>query len=310
MKKIYLLLMILFLCIGCSHQEIKKPTNQRKLKVVATIFPQYDFSKAILQDKAELKVLLKPNAEAHAFNPSPNDIKEIESSDILVMVGGENDYWIEKILNSLDQKPAVFKLIDMVDTLEEEIKEGMQDNHNHNHSHQVDEHVWTSIKNAIKIVNRLAKIYSIADLDNAEFYQENAKSYIQKLKDLDLKFENTLKNNKHNLLIFGDRFPFRYLANDYHLDYFAAFSGCSFESEASASTVKFLIDKVNENQIPVVFNIELSNGLIADAICDASDAVKMTLHSAHNLSQEEFDQGLNYLQIMENNLEVLKKALQ
>lgn len=337
MKKIFFILLTVMLtltaCNKTSDVENKTKETVKKLKIITTIFPQYDFTREIVKDKADVQMLLKPGAEAHSYEPSPQDIKDIEESDILIYVGGENDVWVEKVLASLNKKPSTFKLIDMVETVDEVIKEGMEDSHDHshedeihkhdeekhddhNHEHEahthegeIDEHVWTSLKNAALITERLAKIYGAQDVENADFYNQNAQSYIEKLNALDQKFMEVVKNGNRKTILFGDRYPFRYFSDDYDLDYYAAFSGCSTDSEASAATIKFLIDKVNEEKIPVVFALELSNEKIADAITDATDAVKLTFNSAHNLTKQQLEAGLTYLQIMEQNVESLKEAL-
>lgn len=337
MKKIFFILLTVMLtltaCNKTSDVENKTKETVKKLKIITTIFPQYDFTREIVKDKADVQMLLKPGAEAHSYEPSPQDIKDIEESDILIYVGGENDVWVEKVLASLNKKPSTFKLIDMVETVDEVIKEGMEDSHDHshedethkhdeekhddhNHEHEahthegeIDEHVWTSLKNAALITERLAKIYGAQDVENADFYNQNAQSYIEKLNALDQKFMEVVKNGNRKTILFGDRYPFRYFSDDYDLDYYAAFSGCSTDSEASAATIKFLIDKVKEEKIPVVFALELSNEKIADAITDATDAVKLTFNSAHNLTKQQLEAGLTYLQIMEQNVESLKEAL-
>ena len=290
--------------------------SNEKLSIVTTIFPQYDFTKQIVGDKADVTMLLKPGLESHSYEPTPQDIKTIQSSDLFIYTGGENDTWIYGIIESMgDSAPETMKLIDLVNTVEEEIVEGMQHDHgndrdyveyadyeeehdhaeheeseedykdrekdDHKHVHEVDEHVWTSPINAIKIVEQITNVLNEKDPINAEIYSENSAAYIERLKDLDQQFEDVIEHAKRKVILFGDRFPFRYFTDEYDLDYYAAFTGCSANTEASAATVAFLIDKVNELQLPVVFSIELSNEKIADSIVEATDAEKMTFHSIH-----------------------------
>lgn len=320
MKKILSLLVITIISIGlfssCAMPKSKIAESENKLNIVTTIFPQYDFARQVAGKHAEVSMLLKPGAESHSFEPTPQDIKKIQNADIFIYTGGENDTWVEDILSSMgDKKPETIKLLDCVPTVTEEIVYGMEHEHDekgedkHDHEEEIDEHVWTSPKNAILIVEKIEKVLSDKDKKNSKEYLDNSVAYINKLKTLDNKFKEIAKSGKRKTILFGDRFPFRYFADDYGLKYFAAFSGCSTESEASAATVTFLTNKVKEEQIPVVFTIEFSNGKIADSICDATGAKKLTLHSCHNVSADEFASGVSYLSIMEQNLEPLKEAL-
>ena len=320
-------------CVSKEDNADKSGNNydvvtNKKLSIVTTIFPQYDFTKQIVGDKAEVIMLLKPGSESHTYEPTPQDIKAIQSSDLFIYTGGENDNWIEGIIESMgDNAPATMKLVDLVNTVEEEIVEGMQhehadnveqdhaeehehqEKHDHEHMHEVDEHVWTSPINAITIVEQITDVLSEKDPINVNFYSNNSAMYIEQLKNLDQQFEDVVDHAKRKIVLFGDRFPFRYFADEYGLDYYAAFTGCSENTEASAATVAFLIDKVNALQLPVVFSIELSNEKIADSIAEATDAEKMTFHSIHNLSVEEFAANETYISLMEKNIEVLEKAL-
>ncbi|WP_018590449.1 metal ABC transporter substrate-binding protein [Terrisporobacter glycolicus] len=348
MKKILSLLIITLISIGlfssCAMPKSKITESENKLNIVTTIFPQYDFARQVAGKHAEVNMLLKPGAESHSFEPTPQDIKKIQNADIFIYTGGENDTWVEDILSSMgDKKPETIKLLDCVPTVTEEIVDGMEHEHDekgedkhdhdsshdekdedkhehdsshdekdedkHDHEEEIDEHVWTSPKNAILIVEKIEKVLSDKDKKNSKQYLDNSVAYINKLKTLDNKFKEIAKSGKRKTILFGDRFPFRYFADDYGLKYFAAFSGCSTESEASAATVAFLTNKVKEEQIPVVFTIEFSNGKIADSICDATGAKKLTLHSCHNVSADEFASGVSYFSIMEQNLEPLKEAL-
>lgn len=317
------------LLTGCNSK--KDSEGSKKLSIVTTIFPQYDFARAIVKDRADIKMLLKPGSEAHSYEPTPQDIKSIENSSLFIYVGGENDEWVDGILDSLTNKPSTLKLVEMVDVVNEEIVEGMEHEHgkeagekyDHDHKHEhdkdakhqeaehgeIDEHVWTSPKNAIKIVEKLAQEFGQKDPENKDFYNQNAKEYIKKLNELDQEFSDVINKAKRKTIVFGDRYPLRYFSDTYGLKYRAAFSGCSTDTEASAATVKYLIDKVKEEKIPVVFTIELSNGKIADSIVDATGAKKMTFYSCHNVTQEQLDKGVTYLDMMKENVNSIKEAL-
>ena len=328
-KKIYFITIISFMILiltACSNKEGQNAVSNEKLSIVTTIFPPYDFAREVAGDYADISMLIKPGVESHSFDPTPQDIKKIQNADLFIYVGGENDVWIEDILNSIEgNKPKTLKLVNSVPTVKEEIIEGMEDRHGHhddefehskeiddhsdNHEEETDEHVWTSPKNAIKITQKIKEELIKKDTKNATLYENNAKEFINKLDKLDNDLKQVISSSKRNLLVFGDRFPFRYLADEYNLDYFAAFSGCSTETEASPSTVAFLVNKVKEKEIPVVFTIEFSNGKIADSITDATGAKKLMLHSCHNVSADEFANGATYLSLMNENINKLREAL-
>lgn len=297
-------------------------TNGEKISVVTSIFPQYDFVRQIAGENVELTMLLLPGAESHSFEPTPQDIIKIQNCDMFVYVGGESDDWIDGILDSVDtSNMKTLALMDMVETVEEEIVEGMQDEDEHGHSDdadteehdhdaEYDEHVWTSPKNAKTIVSALTDALCELDEGNAATYRDNAAAYLEDLDELDSEFRQVVSDASRKTIVFGDRFPLRYFVDTYGLQYFAAFPGCSSESEASAATVAFLIDKVNDENIPVVFHVELSNEKMADTICEATGANKRLFHICHNITKDEFENGVSYLELMRNNVDALKEALQ
>ncbi|NLW78707.1 MAG: zinc ABC transporter substrate-binding protein [Ruminococcaceae bacterium] len=286
-----------------------------KLSVVTTVFPQYDFTREIAGDHITLTMLLPPGAESHSYEPTPQDIITIQNCDVFIYVGGESDAWIEDILASMDTADkTVLTLMDMVEVKEELVVEGMEEEHgdaspDEAEPAEYDEHVWTSPKNAMLIVQALADTLCTLDAANADAYRQNADAYLARLTELDAAFEAVVSTAARNTLIFGDRFPFRYFADAYGLSYYAAFPGCSTQSEPSAATVAFLIDKVKAEGIPVVFHIELSSEKMADTICEDTGAQKRLFHSCHNVSKAELDAGTSYLSLMLQNVEALKEAL-
>jgi zinc transport system substrate-binding protein len=284
--------------------------NGGKLKVVCTIFPQYDFVREIAGDKVDLVMLLPPGAESHSYEPTPQDIIKIQNCSVFIYVGGESDAWVERILDSLPvaRKSAMktLRLMDCVTAVEETLVEGMQGEAEEG---EYDEHVWTSPRNAKLIVAEIAGVLCEADAVNAASYRRNAAAYLAKLDGLDRAFQDVVNSGSRRTLIFADRFPFRYFADAYGLDYFAAFPGCSTETEPSAATVAFLINKVRTERIPLVFYIEFSNERMADAICEATGAKKMLLHACHNVSKREFTGGATYLALMTQNVSALREAL-
>ncbi len=307
-------------------KEQNKVENE-KISVVATIFPQYDFVRQIAGENVELKMLLKPGEETHSYEPTPQDIIAIQNSDLFIYVGGENDAWVEDILESMpDNGRKTLKLVDCVDTVEEEHVEGMKEERGHDHEedeadheehgqeethsvHEIDEHVWTSPLNAVKIVEQIKEELCEIDSENAPDYEENAEAYVAQLKELDQEFQDVVDHSKRKLMIFGDRFPFRYFAEAYGLDYYAAFSGCASDTEPSAATMAFLINKVQDENIKTVLKMELSNENIAKAIAEATNADVKEFYSCHNLTAEQFADGETYLSLMEKNVETLREVL-
>jgi len=304
-------LLILFgACLG-SCRRARPVRIEGKINVTSVIFPTYDFVRVIAGDKVNLVMLLPPGSESHSYEPSPRDIITIRESDLFIYPGGENAKWVDRILESMDgtkAKMKILKLMDLVDAVEEEIVEGMEDDDGAD-TPALDEHVWTSPGNAKIIVAAIAETLCDLDNANADFYRKNAADYCSLLDELDASFKSVVKGAKRNTIIMGDRFPFRYLADAYGLEYFAAFPGCSAETEPSAATVAFLINKVKAENIPVVFHLELSNEKMADTIKEATGVKKLLLHSGHNVTRKEFDSGVNYLDLQKANVVNLKEAL-
>ena len=323
---------------GCGVRQ--EEPDDGKLKIVTTIFPQYDFVRAVAADTGAVNVrmLLSPGEEVHSYEPTPLDIKEIQNCDLFIYVGAENDVWVDRILENMgDKRPQTLRLVDLTETVEEESVEGMMEEKGHDHeevheeeadhdhesgqehahsgdsSHEeheeADEHVWTSPVKAAEITEAIAQKMAELDPVNADGYLANAQDYEAKILDLDAQFRQIAEDAERKTLVFGDRFPIRYFAEEYGLDYFAAFPGCSSESEPSASTLAFLIDKVREEEIPVVFSIEFSNGNIARAICESTGAVQRTYNSCHNVTKEQMENGATYVSLMSENLETVREAL-
>ena len=325
MKKVLKVMIVAIMVFGIvGLTGCNKNNKNNKLTIISTSFPGYDFARAITKDNdnVEVKMLLKPGAEMHDFEPTPQDIKNIKNSDIFIYVGGDSDEWIEDVLDDIDtDKTKIIKLMDLVNIVEEEHVEGMEEHHHdeddeeheeeHEHEEEIeyDEHVWTSPINAITITNKLKDEVVKIDNENKELYEKNASNYVNELTNIDNEIKDIVKNGKRKEIIFGDRFPLRYFVDEYGLSYYAAFPGCSEQTEASAKTISFLINKVKEDKIPVVFHIELSSGKIANAIAKETGAKVLELKTAHNISQKDFDAGVTYVDIMKDNIKVLKEAL-
>lgn len=293
---------------GCSDVD---ESDSGKLKIVTTIFPQYDFARQIGGDRVELKMLVTPGGESHAYEPSPQDITAVKNCDIFICAGGESDVWTGKILDAVGTEDVVvIRMMDCVEVVEEEHVEGMVDGvFELEDEEEYDEHVWTSLRNAQLIAREIGERMMELDEGNAEFYRENLEGYIDRLGELDTQYGKAVENAENNVLIFGDRFPFRYLFNDYGLEYYAAFPGCSTSTDVSASNVAFLIKKVNELSAPVVYYVEFSAGRVADTIAEETGAETLLFHSCHTVSKAEFESGVTYEELMRKNLEVLKRGL-
>ncbi|MBQ6282597.1 MAG: zinc ABC transporter substrate-binding protein [Bacilli bacterium] len=300
MKKILGLFLVLICLSGCSSNNSKD-----NITIISTSFPGYDFVRAITKDSnIEVKMLIKPGVEIHHFEPTPKDIINIESSNLFVYVGGDSDEWVSNLLKDMN-KDKTIKLMDLVDLTNEELKEGMEGDN----EVEYDEHVWTSPINVIKIINKLKDEIISIDSINKELYEKNANEYIKELYSIDSEIRNIVAMSNRKEIIFGDRFPIKYFTDEYNIDYYAAFKGCSHETEASAKTIAFLINKVKEDDIPVIFKVELSNGKIANTIGKETNTKVLEYNSAHNITMDDFNSGITYIDIMKKNIEVLKEAL-
>jgi zinc transport system substrate-binding protein len=297
---------------GCSQGSAAAGDNG-KPNVVASIFAPYDFARQVCGDAANVSMLVPPGAETHSFEPTPQDILKLQQADVFIYVGGESDAWIEDVLTSLSNPGLeLIKLTSVVQTVDEETVEGMmaeEEAHEHEEAATQDEHVWTAPKNAIAIVNEIALVMGRLDAANAATYTANAAAYNERLQQLDDHFARIVANGERSTIIFGDRFPFRYFADEYGLTYFAAFPGCSTATEANAQTISFLVDKVRAEKIPVVFYIELSSHRIATAIAEETGAQELLFHACHNISAQDFEAGETYLSLMQKNAANLEAAL-
>ena len=260
----------------------------------------------------EHPMLLRPGCEVHSYEPTPKDIIAIRNADVFVYVGGESDAWVKTVLEGVDNPNLrVVTLMDCVELLDEETVEGMQtEKHDHEaDGTEPDEHVWTSPRNAARICQKLSDTFAAADSAHAAAYAQRCGDYVEKLNQLDAEFQDVVAHAARKTMVFADRFPLRYFAEAYGLDYYAAYPGCADAAEPSAATVAFLIDKVRAENIPVVFTIELSNGKLADTICEATGAKKLEFATCHNATAQAFADGATYLQLMERNVQALREAL-
>jgi zinc transport system substrate-binding protein len=293
---------------GCAQTGAAEKNDGGGLSIVATIFPAYDFARAIVGG-GNVTMLIPPGSEIHSYEPTPQDILTIQNCDIFIYNGGDSDAWVDDVLSSISGDITVVRMTDCVPQVQEEDKEGMYTHEEGDGGIEYDEHVWTSPVNAQKICAAIEKAAEAKNPAGAEAYRANLASYTQKLTDLDAAFRDTVSKAKSKTLIFADRFPARYFTDEYGLDYYAAYPGCAEDSEPSAKTVAFLIDKVRESGAPYVLYIEFSNEKMADTICEDTGCGKLQFNSCHNVSKTDFENGTTYVDLMWKNVETVKEAL-
>ena len=328
MKKIIALLLSVLTVFGVAgiFSGCATKSGNDKIQIVTTIFPEYDWVKEIVGDKTdhvEITMLLDSGADLHSYQPTADDIVKVATCDLFIYVGGESDDWVEDVLKTAKNKDMI--VLNLLEVLgdrvkEEEVKEGMEADHDHDeheHEHEeegpeYDEHIWLSLKNAAFLCRTIADKIKTLDPDNADAYEANAVSYVEKLNALDKRYADAVDAATCKTLLFGDRFPFRYLVDDYGLDYYAAFVGCSAETEASFETVAFLANKVDELGLKAIMQIESADGRLAQTIrqqTTAKNQTILTLNSLQSVKAADVKKGASYLTEMEKNLEVLKDAL-
>ena len=304
---------------ACGHEP---PQDDGRLRVVCTLFPYYDFARQIGGDAVDVALLVPAGRETHSFEPTPRDVIRISEADVFIYNGGESEQWVSDILDAAGEDiPRVLSMMDTAELYEEEYAEGMQgasghDHADHDHDHGAededaayDEHIWTSPVTAMALCRAITDGLCQADPDHADSFRARLTDYLTELEALDGTFREIVAEGSRNLLVFGDRFPLLYFCREYGLDYRAAFHGCAGDTEPSLATLKYLIDLVNEQHIPVVYTIELSSRKVAEAIAETTGAQVRTFHSCQTVSRAEFDSGVTYLQLMEANADALREGL-
>lgn len=338
-KKIISVVIILVLIaglMGCRQQNTDTE-KEYKTTIMTTLFPYYDFTRAIVKgvDDIAVELLVSPGQDDHSFEPTPADVVAINQADVFIYNGGSIETWISDVLESLDNQNQT--TVRMMDCLEEELEEIAErqdeeqvfavedhehshedeedvhqeegDHHEEEHHHEIDEHIWTSPVFAEVLVENICDTLCEKMPQYKDIFKKNTENYVNQIQDLDNQFRAVVDKADKKEIIFADKFPLKYFALEYGLKYYAAFDGCSGEMEPSAKTVAFLIDKVKAKDVHGIFYLELSSQAMADVICDDTGVEKYQFNSCHNITASQFDEGVTYVSLMQENVEVLKKAL-
>ncbi len=310
MKKALLAVCLIFVLLltsaSCSRDNTK---HSEKLNVVVTAFPHYDFVRQIAGEKVNLTMLIKPGSEMHTYEPSPSDMAKISACDLFVYTGGESDTWAQSVIDSAENDSMTVVSFTDICPPEGHLHEGEKSCDDTDHSHTYDEHVWTSPVNAAKLSEHIYSVLCSLDIKNTEEYTKNYNRFKDELVEIDSLFRDITANAKRDEIVVADRFPFTHLANEYGIEYTAAFPGCSSETEPSAKTIASISQKVQSEGIGVVFTVEFSNKKIASAVVSETAAEICTLHSCHNVTSDEFKSNITYAELMRLNAENLRKAL-
>lgn len=312
MKRVVVPLILLALVLGgCMPQATAPQTDppqgeETGLRVVATIFAPFDFARALTAGtQAQVTMLIKPGVESHTFDPAPSDILTIQKADVFLCIGGHDEAWVDTVLAGQDKGPGrVVKLIDCVEKLQED-----EEGQGRAGEASIDEHIWTSPRNAKRMARFIADALTAADEAQKQIYERNYQDYAAALDRLDERFRSVVDSGVRKEVVFGDRFPFRYFAQAYGLKWYSAFAGCSGEGEPSAAQIALLIEKVKTDRIPVVYHIEQGSVRTAQAIAQEAGVDTLLMHSCHNLTVEEYSSGQTYLTLMQKNAEALEIGL-
>ncbi len=298
--------------------------------MAATLFPYYDFARQIGGDVIDLELIVPAGMDSHSFEPTPADMRKFEEADVVILNGGVMEHWAQQVLESVGREDqTVVFMMDYVEAVEEELVEGMEES-GHSHSHgashdgheeghfhddghqediEYDEHIWTSPVNAIRFVEVITRVLCQEDPDHQAEFEAGRDRYVKELEEIHEGFCQVAADRKRNLIVVGDRFPFRYLADQYGFEYRAAFSGCGTDTEPSARTIAYLIDKVEQEGVPAVYYLELSSHRVSEIIGEENGAVPLLLHSCHTVTRSELESGVTYVELMRQNIENLRKGL-
>lgn len=295
MKRIIICLLCVAILCGCGN--VVTNNCDTKFTIVTTIFPLYDFARQICGTKANVKMLIKPGAEVHSYDPVPSDMAAVYSSDLFLYIGGESDKWVESLLD--DSNIDILSLIGCVQEHTE---------HHHGHTH-ADEHIWTSPQNAVLMLEKICESIVKIDSENTEYYKDNCDAYIQKINNASKEIKTVVSEKKDQFIVVADRFPFAYFTEYFGLEYDAAFDGCAVNTDISLKTMSRLTKTIRDKNINTVFVTELSSKNIAKALKEELGVQIVELHSAHNVSADDFNSGVSYVDIMYRNKKALERGL-
>lgn len=318
MTKRYLsiILAILAVLLSLTSCRSSKEESDGRLQILTTVFPPYDIAKNVGGDLVSVSMLMSPGTDSHSYSgDSPSDILKIERCDVFLCIGGESEKWVRSVTKKIEDSggkiPTVVKLAEYCDLLAESDEGilGESSEHGHHHEDGFDEHVWTSLKNYEKMTVAVRDCLISADPKNADSYRENADSYVSKIRSLHGEFDEFASSLDKRILVFADRFPFRYFAEDYGFECYAAFNGCASESEPSPTSLSKLCLRIEEEGLNCVFYTETSQSGVPNTVSKATGADNYLLHSCHTISEKQLRSGIGYLDLMKQNLDTLKKAM-
>lgn len=315
----FIIVTILFLttCLFLASMRVNNDISSDKIKIVATLFPQYDFAKQIGGDKVDVSLLLTPGTETHTYEPTPQDIVQINNSSLFIYTGKYMEPWSERIASSIDSDTKILDASEHINLIKDEHdEEHSEDEHgeeheddHHEHSHEFDPHIWLNPQNAIQMVKNITEKLCEISPENAEYFSKNANDYIKQIENLDRDIQSTINESGKNKIAFGGTFAYAYFIDRYKLEYVSAYDSCGEDTEPSVANVKKVIDYMKQNNINVIFYQELSSGKIADSIAKETNSKKLVFHTVHNASQDEINNGETYITLMRKNLANLEEAL-
>lgn len=308
MKKIIAVFVTFFIIIVITFSVLQKnnitTSENDAITVITSLFPEYDFVKQIGKDKVNVKILLTPGTESHTYEPTPSDIVNINKADMFIYTEKSMEPWASKIANSIDSDTVILEAGDNINLIELE-----HDHNDHEENHNFDAHIWLDPLNAVKMVNNITDKLCDISPENSEYFRNNANEYIQKLENLDKQIDEAIKTSNSKKLVFGGEFAYTYFINRYNLEFATAYDGCGEGAEPSVLKIKEIVDTMNTENINVIFYQELSEGKIAKQIASETGAKAVVFHTAHNVTNEDLENGITYISIMEENLEKIKEAM-
>lgn len=300
MKRMFIYLMcavfVLALCgCGANDNDSTPQTQDGKISIVTTVYPLYDFVRAVAGEFADIKMLIAPGTEVHSYDPSPSDIAAIYDCDLFVFIGGESEQWVDRVLNDVNVNRL--KMMGKVKLLNEDGEHGY------------DEHIWTSPENAISMINAICDSLCDISEDNAEIFKKNSNDYTESIRAVQSDIHTAVRQSENGFILVADRFPFKYFTEEFGIDYKAAFGGCATSTDISLKVMGELTKTVEEKGITAAFYTEMSNRVVADALAEETGIQLYELHSAHNVTTDDFNAGVTYVDIMRRNLESLRKGM-